>query len=418
MKKSLAIVLLALFSLSALAQNEFRAVNGRIKDALTGQILAYTSVTLEGTSISNISNSEGVFSLKMPVDTPDNAVIVLSRLGYSVRRVTVGSFGNSSSDNPYQITMTPVSLELEAAVIKSIDPEILLMTAYSRVRENYPRERVGLTTFYRELIRKASGKYLVMNEAVVDVDMASYTGISADRAAIYKGRGSQNYDVSDTLMVNFQGGIMNALNLDVVKTPFIGVALQEVKDAYNLTMEPSASIDDKMFAVIGFDQKHTIEDVLFHGKIYVDPDSYAIARIEFSMNLEGHEEEGASVFVVKGPNDRKFYAEKADYVINYKKYDGLWYFDYSRTELTIATRKRRALFRQTYEIMSEMAVTDHKKGEFKIGNDERVKFSDILSRTVQDFEDEDFWEDYNVIEPDATIDNIIRRIIRQLRRRE
>ena len=65
-----------------------------------------------------------------------------------------------------------------------------------------------------------------------------------------------------------------------------------------------------------------------------------------------------------------------------------------------------------------MAVTDHKNGEFKVESDERVRMRDILSNRVAAFTDEDFWEGYNVIEPDQSIDQAIRRIIRQLRRRE
>ena len=64
-----------------------------------------------------------------------------------------------------------------------------------------------------------------------------------------------------------------------------------------------------------------------------------------------------------------------------------------------------------------MAVTDHKDGGIAIDPADRVKFKDILSDQVSDFADDNFWEDYNIIEPDQSIDVVIRRIVRQLNRR-
>ena len=65
-----------------------------------------------------------------------------------------------------------------------------------------------------------------------------------------------------------------------------------------------------------------------------------------------------------------------------------------------------------------MAVTDHKVEGFKIDPEKRIRYKDVLSERVKDFQDDGFWEHYNIIEPDASIDAIIRRIIRQLNRRE
>jgi hypothetical protein len=36
----------------------------------------------------------------------------------------------------------------------------------------------------------------------------------------------------------------------------------------------------------------------------------------------------------------------------------------------------------------------------------------------QDFTDENFWGSYNIIEPDESIENVISRIIRQLKKRD
>jgi hypothetical protein len=67
-----------------------------------------------------------------------------------------------------------------------------------------------------------------------------------------------------------------------------------------------------------------------------------------------------------------------------------------------------------------MAVTDWEK----VGKDERPKYrqrirkSVILSDEASGFSDPDFWGEYNIIEPEKSIESAIRKIQRQLRREE
>ena len=66
----------------------------------------------------------------------------------------------------------------------------------------------------------------------------------------------------------------------------------------------------------------------------------------------------------------------------------------------------------------EMAVTDWKKNlvtEFPKAKD-RIKTSIILSDEAIGFADPDFWGQYNIIEPEKSIESAIKKIQRQLRR--
>ncbi|MDP3452370.1 MAG: hypothetical protein Q8R90_05390, partial [Bacteroidales bacterium] len=58
------------------------------------------------------------------------------------------------------------------------------------------------------------------------------------------------------------------------------------------------------------------------------------------------------------------------------------------------------------------------ESERKIDSPNRLRPRDIMSAKVADFTDDNFWGDYNIIEPDQSIESVIARIIRQLRRRE
>ena len=76
------------------------------------------------------------------------------------------------------------------------------------------------------------------------------------------------------------------------------------------------------------------------------------------------------------------------------------------------------LFNSVYSMVAEMAVTDWKKnatGEFP-KNKEKIKKSIILSDENIGFTDPNFWGEYNIIEPEKSIESAIKKIQRQMRR--
>ena len=70
MKRIIFTLIIALlpFGFFAVAQNSagYVSVTGKVIDSRTKSPVDYASVSLSGTGISNITNSEGVFTLKIP----------------------------------------------------------------------------------------------------------------------------------------------------------------------------------------------------------------------------------------------------------------------------------------------------------------------------------------------------------------
>ena len=404
-----------------LGAQDFKTLYGKVTDAEDGAPLYLASVNLSGTNISNVTNSEGVFSLKIPVDTRPDAMVRISYMGYERLLAPVSSFDKSSADSPLRIRMTPSVMALDAAKVIDFDADVMFDYAYRSVSLNYPQKYEAMTAFYRELVTKNHSKYLSMNEAVLDISKAPYYASGGDKAGIYKGRGSSNYDSTDSLLVSYKGGVTGSLLLDMVKNPFAGVLLDQIRDAhkyYLFDIGIPASINGKDFRVIEFDQNPAIPYALYRGRIYIDPDSYAIARIEFDLNVEGFPEV-LYEYVRKIPKNTRMEMTSASFIMNYKEAeDGLWHYDYSRTEITFTARKRYSPFKTTYSIVSELAVTDHYPGRLTIDSESLMRFGDVMATKLEDFTDPDFWGSYNIIEPDREIDVIIRRIVRQLRRRD
>lgn len=406
-------------AMSSVPQDSLRIpiVYGKVTDSSDGNPLAYVSVTHVVSGVSNVSNSEGFFSLKLPMEVSSEDEIRVSYLGYVTATLRVEDFSESSPDKPHGIRLPPVSFTLDPAVIRSTEPLSLLMEAYDKVKENYPSVTTGMTAFYREIIRRQSGRYLALSEAVLDINKASYTSFQSDRARIFKGRASTDYRAADSILIRFRGGVVAALDMDNVKNPFAGVWLREVERHYRFAMGEPVLRDGLFFYVVTFTQIDGSEEILYYGRLYIESGSLAIGRIELSLNVKGREEKAAGIMVVKRPPNTRFYVTKADYAVNYKRFGDTWHYDYSLMRIYLSSRKGKSFFRNNYVITGEMAVTAHNEAPARIGADERIRFKDFLSEKVGDFRDDDFWGDYNVIEPDKSIDAVIRRIIRRLERR-
>jgi len=129
-----------------------------------------------------------------------------------------------------------------------------------------------------------------------------------------------------------------------------------------------------------------------------------------------NKDEAAALFIMKKPFNARVYPTEAKYRIDYIENDGKWYYSYSRVELGLKINWKRKLFNTSYFSTVEMAVTDRgvaaEDRSRKFGD--KLKPSVIISDEASGFSDPEFWGEFNVIEPEKTIDVAIRKIQKQL----
>jgi len=410
-KVILSAISLLILSVTVLGQ-EVITVSGKVLDASNKRPLGFASIYINTSNISNVSNMDGVFSIKIPPSNR-NDTLLISYLGYKSAKIAINSFNNKE----LTINLEPSVYTLEQVVVKPQDAVSMMKTAISNITKNYPAKPMQMTAFYREMIQKRS-TYVSINEAVLDIDKASYRGYRADQIGIYKARGNHDENRIDTLLMRFQGGPHSALEIDIAKSPFLWTDLVDIDQVYNFRLEDPVTINDRFFYVISFNKKPSNPDMYFRGKVYIDSETTAIGRVEFNMNVE-NDPRANNLFVRKKPANLKIDISSAKYIVNYRESDGLWYFDHSRTELLFNVKWDKKWFSSTYTVTSELAITDISDGteRSRIAVEDRIRQNDFISNRINDYTDDNFWEDYNVIEPEESIERVINRIIRQLRRR-
>lgn len=412
MKRFLIIMVSIMLTTLMSTAQDFNSISGRVQDGATKRALNFASVQLLSSNISNVTNSEGVFVLKIPSGVEADSVMI-SYLGYKSAKYSIRDFAKGE----LLIRMEQSNITLKPITVRPQDALSMIKMAISRVNDNYSQKPVQMTAFYREMIKKGN-TYVSINEAVLDINKASYLGYRADQIGIFKARGSYDMNRIDTLLVKFQGGPNSSLDLDIMKDPFLGADVLLLDQIYSFIFLNPVTIDDRFFYVIEFNERPGKSEIYFRGKVYIDSESLAVGRVEFSMNVEGRESANA-YFIKKKPASLRMDVLSADYMVNYKPgSDGRWYFDYSRTSVRFNAKWDKKWFRNIYTVSSEIAVTDISNRERKIDISNRLRPRDIMSAKVSDFTDDNFWGEYNIIEPDQSIENVISRIVRQLRKRE
>ncbi len=388
-------------------------LKGRVVGSDTNQPLVNASIMVEEINISSVTNQDGFFSIRVPSSSHD-AKLELRHLGYQNKTIPVTTL----IDNPNSlIVMTPSPIQLGEVLVVSGDGRNLVRDALMRIPQNYATDPNMMISFYRESVEKGNN-YISLVEAVLDVYKASYRSYSNDQARIYIGRKATDITPRDTVLLKFQGGISDALLLDIAKNPEVVFGTEG--DEYTFHIEGLININNKPHYIIDFKPNPGIDEILFRGTIYLDATTLAFARMVFHMNVEDRKD-AAGIFIRRKPAKMRVEVTGADYVVNYSESDGKWYFNYSSTEVSFRVRWTNrffGLFATNYTIRSEMAVTDkYNDNVVKFARNERIRSTDVIAEKVEHFLDPNFWGSYNVIEPDQEITDAIKRLSGKLKRR-
>jgi hypothetical protein len=391
---------------------KFKAYYGTVSDAKTGKSLPFATIEAMGSNIATVSNIDGNFTIKIARDAEISGLKV-SYVGYKNKNVALSDFQNNTT---VEIQLSPSPIKLAEVTIRPQDAMKLIQEVLRNVRENYSEEPMMMRGFYRETIQRGRN-YVSISEAVIDVYKGGYTNqFQVDQVKLFKGRKSADVEKMDTVLFKVQGGPNTTILMDVVKNPYILLS-EEFSEIYTFHLNDVITIDDRLHYVVGFKQNEYVDDPFYKGRLYIDMDKLAISEAEFELNVE-NKEEAARMFIQRKPMSMSIIPEKAVYRAKYTIAENRWYFSYARAEVKFKVNWRKKVFNTTYTTMSELAITDRTyEGIEKFAGKERFRSNDVMNEKVYIFFDAGFWEGYNVIEPDQSIETAIKRLNRKYLRR-
>lgn len=400
-----------LISSFSFAQN-ITEIKGSVIDTETNDPLAFATLVIKGTNISTVTNTNGKFILKAPIDT-QNKIISITYLGYKEKEIALSSLKKKNNK---------IKLEESATVLAEIDlinlpkdAETLVRKSLKKRGENYLNIDATMTAFYRETIKKRH-KDASLSEAVIKIHKRPYESNRRDVIELIKSRKSTNYARLDTIALKLQGGPFNTLYTDLMKYPEY-IFSENNLSHYNFSFERSTQTNNDLVYVVNFEQKADVDGVHYFGKLFIDADTYALTSANYSLNVENREE-ASKFFVRKKPKKATVYPTEANYQVNYRVKDGKWYYGYGHIKLSFVVKWENKWFKSRYTLQSEMAITDwkHNPSGVELKHRHRLKPNVILLDETSGFSDPEFWGEYNIIEPERSIESAIKKIQKQLKK--
>ncbi|MBT8394531.1 MAG: carboxypeptidase-like regulatory domain-containing protein [Flavobacteriaceae bacterium] len=388
----------------------FSEYYGSVVDISTKKILVFADIVVKGTNISTITNSEGEFSLKIP-DNITNKVVIVSYLGYESLEFLIAD----SEKDKIKIALEPSITQLEEVKLNVPKNAVGLVRATLKTKgDNYLNTPTLMTAFYRETIKKRR-KNASLSEAVLEIYKQPYSAGRRDAIKLIKSRKNTNYSRLDTLALKLQGGPFSALYADLIKYPQYLFPDGDL-NLYQFKFEKSTQIDNRRVYVVSFKQKSDVDIPLYYGKLFIDGQSFALTSAIYNLNLIDRAK-ATAMFVRRKPRNVDTYPIEAGYRVNYRVKDGKWHYGYSSILLTFKVNWKRKLFNSIYTLQSEMAITDWEQNTSGINRPkDALRPSIIFADEASGFSDPEFWGEFNIIEPEKSIESAIKKISKQVKR--
>lgn len=383
-------------------------IAGIVKNKDSRKKLENVNVSLVGTNIGTVTNADGAFTLKVTQAEAFRGVEI-SHIGYLNTHLSLDEIGKQDA---LTVWMVPAPNLLNEIIVYG-SPRALVEEAIKKISVNYAATDNMLTAFYRETVQKRR-RYISVSEAVMDVYKTAYTQRNAerDKVQLQKGRRLLSQKQSDTLAVKVLGGPNLSLYLDIVKNDDALLSMDNL-NYYEFSMEEPVNLDNRMQYVISFRPRVSLMYALFIGKLYIDRERLSFTRAELSLDM-ANRVKAVEAILHKKPLGLRFRPQEVSYLITYKQQGDKTYLSYIRNVIRFKCDWKKKLLSASYTAYSEMVVTDGKEHPLaNISNKNAFKQKQVFYDLVDEYWNEDFWKNYNIIEPTESLEHAVDKLKKQ-----
>ena len=390
-----------------LASEDIITISGKVKNNKSKKNIENVSLTVPSTNISTVTNADGSFSIKVPQSQVKNG-LKAEQIGY--QSLFINWQDLNKDKNNLTIFLEPIGKILKEVVVLGGDPRKIVEQALKKIPENYSDNDNVFSGFYRETVQKGN-RFISISEAMVDVLKKPYRhrNTNGDKVSIAKGRTLLSPRPSDTLAVKLAGGPLMPVFLDVVKNGDHLFTIDEM-DYFDFKMEKAVMIDDRMHYTINFKPTTKLSYPLHGGTFYIDGESLAISRVEFELDMSDKNKVTRSI-LQKKPSGLHFKPQEVSGIVTYKLIDGKSYINYLESKIRFKCDWKKRLFSSGYTTVSEMVMVDRDDSPAKkLKFDDNFKRGKIFSDIAENFWEENFWKEYNIIEPTESLEKAVTKL--------
>lgn len=381
----------------------FITLSGLVYDKITRKPLQFASVSVFNKEIGTISNTDGSFVLKIPWEYKNDS-IAFSYVGYETQYLPISVLKGMHKI----VYLNRQFIAIQEIIVRNVQPLSLIQMSLDKVDENYINKPVVLNAFYREAVKK-NNAYVLYSEALIDINSTGYGNtVLNDQVRLRKSRKIVDYENYDTVLLKLKAGVNSSLLLDFVKHPISFISPDHFTKYY-YTIADISNYNKQLVYVVKFEQYSFIQEPYYEGEIYIDVNSLAIIGADFSININ-RINKAAPLFVVKKTRKVDVRPVYAKYKVEYKEINGKYYLNYVRGDLKLKVKNKEKFFATTFETFIELAVNEIDTTNTKrFQNKELLRTTDIFFDNISTYSN-DFWENYNFIPPEESVEDAIKRI--------
>ncbi|HAK00297.1 MAG TPA: hypothetical protein DCM62_09745 [Bacteroidales bacterium] len=359
-------------SFSAFAQDA--RISGYVYNLETGQRLHGAHVYwYSAPTMGTVTNEDGAFLL---LHHKDCTILIISHLGHQTLRL------NIINENELTIGLSVIPYELAGVTVKPIeDARMIISRVIARLDENLPPNPVYYRYFFREVFFSADSVIHIMLENTGKIEhrvafmwFGSKISIPNPRIRVFSDKGREMLEVFNL------GGLVNIEGDNPVHAITRNCFLHRRGSRdFNFQLVGLESIGDRQVYVIDFETDMQV--IHPSGRLYIDTDSYAIAR---------------KVLHRSGGTETRY--------IDFVESNGKWYL---RNVSHYRLRPDRPSF--SYRTTLYNALIDQEKLDYDLIGIQRLWFAEITirERKESDFLGDFHWEHFNSIPlPDWIVSRI------------
>lgn len=391
LQKNLILSLCFLIALHNCHSQTVFEIKGKIVDEESEDILPFASMNILNKTLGTLSNSNGEFELKI-VNPNQNDTLVFYYLGYETLKKSLTECNIPN----LKISLKKKVLNLETIVVFGLSAEEILKSAILKIPDNYANNFTWLQGFYRQTIKEDSS-ITELSEMVIKIKKYPSSIRKVDSCELIKGRYSKQKDGS----LGYSNGLTNLLKKDIIQYPMDFFTIKNFKN-YNYDIEATTFYNNSNVYIINFDQKDEIKEDLYKGKIFIDQNSLAVVRVEYTKSPKGQEYWKMSrkdAFFLKKISGCECSYSNMVRVITYKQINNKWYLN-SIQSVSMSSINCNAKEKKPFvsDHKAELIITDVILNN--VNNIDKTKLiNPYLPLKLQiTNNDPDFWNNYNILQ--------------------
>lgn len=326
MKKHYYIILTLIslfFSFEGISQGGYFLARGKFLDSKTSLPLAEAYISIPSTGYGTSPNLDGNFLFQFPNINIDSQVVV-SMMGYN--SINIKARELKADSNVFYLEKR----ELFDASYGLSDVRIMLRAAIDSIPVNYSSTPIYQNGFYQEQVNLPSIGAIKVNEAILRVERFPDPKAKSEKIKLLRGRRLEwKGQTAKIEGWGFQNG--SQLVCRSLETSLPEFLQKKQMNKYDFRLDSLMTIfDGQPLFIIHFWPLNDKLKAGKLGKIYLEPESKAIVRIEYEMTKSGLKD-----LVTSNLGPVKINGKAVKYYTQYRVFQGKWRLQESKITFNV-----------------------------------------------------------------------------------